>query len=172
MQEALPYYTDDSNKTRYLSFRATGFSVNESRELVGVDIRTVERWREIDEGFRYFDTAGITELRQKHAINYQVAEFQRNFREFQELDRRILRHVNTLIAQGGDLSELSYAEQQYLKTIRGIYSPANLVSIMKAAKGDLSGGNTFNFTQVVNEQARTVRDDAWQEVLDASPSEV
>lgn len=150
-EAVLPYYVDDTKKTRYLSFRATGFTVGESMSLTGVHERTVFRWREADPEFHRLDTEAVGELRRTHAANYQAAEFQRNLRSFMELDRRLIARANAVLAEGGELGDMSREEVSYLKSVRPMYSAQNLAAMVRAANGEKGdqGGQTINFNQLV-----------------------
>ena len=150
-QSVLPYYTDDTKKTKYLSFRATGFTPTEARDLTPCDKRTVQRWREADSEFKRLEGVDIAELRQTHGAAYHSAEFQRNLRSFMELDRRIIARAHAVLNDGMELSAMDTAEQGYLKTIRPLYSPAGLSAMMKAVNGDGDSSVKFDFAQLVQE---------------------
>ncbi len=149
-QSVLPYYVDDTKKTKYLSFRATGFTSSEAVELADVTERTVKRWRAADAEFKRFDTTDVAELRQSHGAAYHSAEFQRNLRSFMELDRRVLSRALTVISDGGELGQMDPAEQGYLKTIRPLYSAGNLAAMIKAVNsGDEEVLSGFDFSDMV-----------------------
>lgn len=152
-QSVLPYYTDDTKKTKYLSFRATGFTVTEARELTPCDKRTVERWRAADSEFKRLEGPDIAELRQTHGAAYHSAEFQRNLRSFMELDRRMIARAHAVLNEGLELSAMDMAEQSYLKTIRPLYSPAGLAAMITASNGGKSSDSKieFDFTQLVQD---------------------
>ena len=150
----LPYYVDDTKKTKYLSFRATGFTPAESMELANVTKRSVERWREKDPEFRRFDTTDIAELRQTHGAAYHSAEFQRNLRSIMELDRRIIGRAHAVLNDGMQLGDMDMAEQSYLKTIRPMYSAASLSAMMKAVNGDGESSVEFTFTKMVQDMGK------------------
>ena len=150
-QSVLPYYVDDTKKTKYLSFRATGFTPTEAMELADVTDRSVKRWRAADPEFKRLDTTDIAELRQTHGAAYHSAEFQRNLRAFMELDRKVLAHAHAIMSDGGELGMMDAAEQGYLKTIRPLYSAGNLAAMIKAVnngEGD-EGITGINFEEMV-----------------------
>lgn len=154
-QSVLPYYVDDTKKTKYLSFRATGFTPAESMELAEVTKRSVERWRAADEEFRRLDTVAIAELRQTHGAAYHSAEFQRNLRSFMELDRKMIARAHAVINAGMGLSDMDIADQGYLKTIRPLYSAASLSAMMKAVNGDTDGNQAeLDWTQMVQTMSK------------------
>ena len=153
-QAVLPYYVDDTKKTKYLSFRATGFAPAEARELADVTKRSVERWRADDKDFRRYDTVDIAELRQTHGAAYHSAEFQRNLRAFMELDRKIIARAHAVLNDNMELSAMDVAEQGYLKTIRPLYSAANLSAMIKAASGGGDGTASLDFTTMVQEMGK------------------
>ncbi len=154
-QSVLPYYVDDTKKTKYLSFRATGFTSTEARELADVTERSVKRWRAADPEFKRLDTTDIAELRQTHGAAYHSAEFQRNLRSFMELDRKILARAHQILRDGMELSSLDVAEQGYLKTIRPLYSAGNLAAMIKAVNsGDEEGISGLDFTEMVTKMSQ------------------
>jgi hypothetical protein len=142
----LPYYADDSNKTRYLSFRACGFSSSEAMNLTGVVPRTLMRWRESDEEFRRLDGPDIGELRRSLAAEFLGAEFTRNMRLALLRDYHILSKANKAHLGQGD--ELSDREEHYLRTIRPMYSAQQLQAMIKAVQGQ-PGDASINFSQMV-----------------------
>lgn len=150
-QSVLPYYVDDTKKTKYLSFRATGFTASEAMELTDVHKRTVATWRADDSEFKRLEGPDIAELRQTHGAAYHSAEFQRNLRAFMELDRKMIARAHAVINSGGELSDLDIAEQGYLKTIRPLYSAQNLAAMMKAVSGGKDADtDEMDFSKLVN----------------------
>jgi hypothetical protein len=146
-ESVIPYFTDDSNKTKYLSLRATGFTPTESRQIVGVTKETLRAWRQKDEEFRRLDTTDILELRRDHGANFMIAEYQRNMRALMHLDWTIIQRANQY-----ELEALTPPEQAYLKTIRPLYSAAQWGAMVKVVKGgsDNEGGSgNINMTQTV-----------------------
>ena len=47
----VPYFPDDHRKSKYLSFRTTGFPFREACKLANISISTVRNWRASDEEF-------------------------------------------------------------------------------------------------------------------------
>ncbi len=152
-QSVLPYYVDDTKKTKYLSFRATGFTSTESRTLADVTERSVIRWRAKDPEFKRYDTTDVAELRQTHGAAYHSAEFQRNLRSFMELDRRIIARAHAILnTPDGELGMMDTAEQGYLKTIRPMNSAQYLGAMVRATSGDKDEGSTkFDFSTMIAE---------------------
>lgn len=149
-QSVLPYYVDDTKKTKYLSFRATGFTPTESRELADVTERSVMRWRAGDSEFKRYDTTDVAELRQTHGAAYHSAEFQRNLRSFMELDRRVIARAHAVLSGGGELGDMDTGEQGYLKTIRPMYSAQNLAAMVRATNGDKDESSAkFDFAEMI-----------------------
>ena len=144
-ESVIPYFTDDSNKTRYLSLRATGFTPQESRQIVGVTKETLRAWRAGDGEFRRLDTTDILELRREHGANFMIAEYQRNMRAMMQLDWDIISRANQF-----GLEELIPFEQAYLKAIRPMYSAAQwgaMVKVVKGSDGNEVGSGNINMTQ-------------------------
>lgn len=142
-----PYFTDDSDKTRYLSYRASGFTVLESCKLIDIHPRTVSRWRDKDERFNHYDTSGLSQLRKDLAATFTYAEFTRNFRLVLEKDFQVLSKAATK-------QDLSPDEKDYLHKIRGFYTPQQLQAIRQILMPQDSNQNgplpaNFNFTQFV-----------------------
>ena len=143
-ESVIPYFTDDSNKTRYMSLRATGFTPIECRQIIGITPETLRVWRRDDEEFRRLDTSDIAELRRDHGANFMIAEYQRNMRAVMHLDWDIIQRANN---EGMDF--LSPVEQAYLKAIRPMYSAAQWSAMVKVVKGgeNESGQGNINMTQ-------------------------
>ena len=139
-EQTLPYHLEDSKKSKYLSYRASGFSVMESVELSGCHHKSVLRWREADSEFRRLDTADIVELRKSLSSQFLDIEFTRNFRLVMQKDFIVLyKSVKGL--------ELSDQDNDYLLKLRNHYTPQHLAMIKQL----LAGGSIkepFDFTKL------------------------
>jgi hypothetical protein len=140
VEAALPYFTDDTNKAKYLSYRLNYFSVLESCHLCGFHIKTIHRWRDADPIFRKLDVEDMGGLRKQLSAQFLDMEYTRNFRLLLAKDFKVI-----LKSLGND--ELSKNENDYLLRLRGHYSPQNLAMIKQ-----LVGGGTidkpFDFTKL------------------------
>ena len=141
-QGTVPYWADDSNKTKYLSFRATGFSVEESRVLTGVTNRTISRWRDSDEDFHRLDGPDIGDLRRTMAGDFLGAEFTKNMRLFMARDYAVIRKA----FQG---EELTMEEAHYLRVIRPMYSASQLHSMVDVVNRWVGNNESFDFKALV-----------------------
>jgi len=128
IESFIPYFSADSKKTRYLSFRATGFPIREAIQLTNLKSgqRLVQKWRREDSTFAYLDGPGIMELQKVVGSHFTYAEFMRNMRLIMEKDYRVLR------ASLNDDIELNENDLAYLLKIRPFYTPQQLASIKTA----------------------------------------
>lgn len=146
-----PYYTDDTQKTRYLSYRGSGFTVREAAELVGIHQRTVANWRHEDPEFSKYDREGLSEFRAKFGAMFVMAEFNRNFRLTLQNDYRVL---NKSVRLGMD--KLTERELSYMNNIRKHYTPEALDKVRAVLSGKSTDPQTaqFNFSQIVLQMGR------------------
>lgn len=136
VENILPHFTDNSVKNRYLSFRASGFTVNEAVQLAGTSYPSVMRWRHQDHKFKELDTNGLSELRDQVGTNYIRMEFTRNLRLFLEHDRQIITKAvaNHIL--------LSPTEQAYLRAIRQQYTPQQMQALEMVLAKELPTNDT------------------------------
>jgi len=136
----VPYFPDDKKKSKYLSFRVTGFTIRESLNLAGVTEASLRRWRRIDPEFAQFDSGGISELKKKFSTEYINLQFTRNMHLVLQKDFAVLvksiKHPDTMDDR----------EQAYLLKLRGFYTPQQLAQIQQVI-GEIS--NQENFTDIV-----------------------
>ena len=141
VEAALPYFTDDTNKAKYLSYRLNYFSVLESCHLCGFHIKTIHRWRDADPIFRKLDVEDMGGLRKQLSAQFLDMEYTRNFRLLLAKDFKVI------LKSLDDKLMLSKDENDYLLRLRGHYSPQNLAMIKQ-----LVGGGTidkpFDFTKL------------------------
>ena len=140
-ESIVPFYTDDTKKAKYLSYRTAFFSVAESCKLADVHLKTIRRWRESDPNFRKIDVEDMGELRKSMSSQFLDAEFTRNFRLIMQKDF-------TIIDKSMDARRvLTEFEQAYLLKLRSHYTPQQLAMIKQ-----LLGGGTvdkpFDFTKL------------------------
>ena len=152
-ESIVPYYPDDSRKTRYLSFRACGFTFREALHLCGISQRTVQRWRADDSTFKELDTKGLGELRQHLSAKYLELEFVRAYRLILLKDYRVIHTSVTGTNEKGEQDFLSERDFQYLLKARAHYTPQQLQVLEQVMKGD--GGKPFDFTQFILSLSRT-----------------
>lgn len=162
MESVLPYYSDDSAKSKYMSYRACGFTTTESMELVQRDRATLYRWYREDPDWKLQDTEGIGEFRQTTARNFIFAEFMRNMRLVLEKDAAILQKALK------DPDEMDKEEHSYLRTIRPQYGPAQLAAITAYLKGQEMQAGTINILTIIQEMAETGES---VRTLDVTPQE-
>jgi len=137
---SLPY-SEDSKKSKYLSYRLMNFTIRESLDLAKVTWRSLHTWRQTDAQFAVMDGEGLTERRKQLAAEYLNIEFNRNFRMVLEKDFRVL--FKTLTSP----EAMTKNDQEYLLKLRSHYTPQHLGIIKQL----LDGGDVdkpFDFTKL------------------------
>lgn len=79
-ESIIPGVFDDSRKHMYLSLRASGLSVKESREMADVASQTLKNWRHTDKNVKYWDGPGLLQLRGKYRNQMLYEAYSRNYR--------------------------------------------------------------------------------------------
>jgi len=134
----------DSKKSKYIGYRASGFTIREAASLIGVNQRTIVRWREGDPTFASMEQQ-LPELRKRLGLEYASMEFLRNYRLILEKDYNII--MNSM------KGPLPVQEHQYLLKARGHYTPQQLESL-KGMIGD-GTGQPLDFTKFIISISRT-----------------
>ena len=148
-ESLMPYYPDDTNKTKYLSYRASGFTKREALALINCAERTLRDWCQHDPDFAAMDNQMLGEMRAKFGPQFAFAEFMRNFRLVMAKDFDVLKKAFQ------EPENLTVAETAYMMKIRQFYTPQQLEAMMGLAQGkDRSSQPTFNFTQVIQQMSR------------------
>jgi hypothetical protein len=149
-ESIVPQFGEDDPKTRYLAFRASGFTVREAAHMVQVRPGTVLLWRQQFPEVEKYEK-DIQLIRQRFGANFAYAEFLRNFRLVMMQDSKVL------LKQALAPTTLTQEDKSYLSRIRQYYTPQQ----MEVVRGALAGGAPnsglgpqFNFTQVVMNLAR------------------
>lgn len=146
VEALVPYFPDDSNKSRYLSYRACGFTVTESIGYAGITLRTLRRWRAADAEFRRLDTKDIATLRNAVGDSFLEMEYRRNYRLVLQSDFDIIsKHLKSK-ENGGD--PLTDKEHQYLLKVRSHYTPQQMEILSKLTSGD-EDRESFDWTEMV-----------------------
>lgn len=139
-ESTIPYFADNTKKTKYLSYRACGFTIREALSLVGISERTRLRYREHDSRFKSLDD-NIQGLRTDLANKYVELEFLRNFRLVLQLDFSVLdKEVK------GEL--MTEREVKWLNKTRQNYTPQQLEAIQRVL-GEGGGDGQFDFTEMI-----------------------
>lgn len=151
----IPLQSRDKRKAAYLSWRALGFTVRESCDLTPCSFSTLLRWRREDEEFAEFETKWLRELQQGTAKDLLRLDFMRNMR------LALYRDFKVLFKAAYDLHSLSARELTYLKIIRRLYTPQELVVLEKAMEPD-SGDRPSSVTNIaiINVDGKTVEGEA------------
>jgi len=140
-ESVVPFYTDDTKKAKYLSFRVNCFSVAESCKLADVHIKTVRIWRNKDPQFYKVDVEQMEGLRQRLSSQSLDIEFTRNFRLIMQKDFHV-------IMKALDNAPMTKLDEDYFLKLRNHYTPQQLAMIKQ-----LLGGGTvdkpFDFTKFV-----------------------
>jgi len=128
-------------KEKYLSLIACGFKTKEATEMVGINLRTVYRWRE-DPKFLKTEDDARGELRRKMATEYVNIEFTRNYTLALEKDFKIFQ-----LSLGGS-GELTKQQHEYLLRARSHYTPQQLQILHQLIRVGTDGGE-MTFEDVV-----------------------
>lgn len=113
-------------KADYLSFRATGFPVRQALHLSDNSQSTLNRWRKDDPEFARVETEMLPELQASVSKDIISLEFLRNMKMAMRTDAKVLYKA------ANHLESLSPLEWAYLKKIRGMYSPSDLMAMTRA----------------------------------------
>ena len=136
----VPYFPEDSKKSKYISYRVSGFTVREALHLTGIHERSVQRWRKSDPKFLELESTGISELRKGLSNHYVQLQYTRNMHLVLQKDYTILAKS---ITKPDDLTK---AEHEYLLKLRTFYTPQQL-ALIKEVVSDTT--NSENFTDIV-----------------------
>jgi len=145
-QALIPYYPEDSKKSKYLSYRVCGFTLREARDLVKITETSIRRWRKEDAEFAKLDTTGLNQLKEQLSAKYLNIEFTRNFHLVLQKDLKVL--IKSLQAP----TTLSPQENQYLLKLRAFYTPQQFAMIQQLV-GETTGEG-FDFTKLIFEIRR------------------
>ncbi len=149
-------------KADYLSFRATGFPVRQALHLVGVSQATLGRWRKTDPAFADIETNKLPELQSSVGPDLVRLDFMRNMRMAIRGDFKVL------FKAVHHLDSLTDREFQYLKRIRGLYTPGDLLTVSKALAPD--SDTPTDFAELVMRVSRT-RETAEVRIVQEQPAE-
>jgi len=145
-QSILPYNRDD-DRARYLSLRASGFSLREALRLIGRAKSTLSLWRHSEEFVSLEDR--IPEFRKTLGMEYANLEFLRNYRLVLEKDYRILKQsLHPDKDSEGKAIPMSVQDHHYLVKMRAYYTPQQL-QIAEALIAAESGDGGLDFTQFI-----------------------
>jgi len=151
----IPYSRDDA-RARYLSLRASGFTIREALRLIGYAHSTLSKWR-LDPEFVDVEKR-LPEYRKELAAEYVGLEFTRNYRLVLEKDYRVLQRSLTKTKDefGREVPiELSEQEHAYLMKMRSHYTPQQLQILEALLRGEQGQvDQEFNFTEFVIRAAR------------------
>lgn len=151
----IPLQSGDARKAGYLSWRATGFGVREACDLTPCSHGTLMRWRREDKEFAEFEDKFLQTLQKDVSKDLIHLEFLRNMRLALHRDFKVLWKA------AYDLESLTDAETAYLKLIRRIYTPQDLIVLEKAVEpGDDSGTHTVVNAVIIHVDGKRVEDEA------------
>ncbi len=138
----------NSNKSRYLGYRASGFSVRESLRLTGIHEKTLHRWREGDVVFVKQENS-LPELRKTLGINFAHLEFLRNYRLILQKDFEIISKSLRKPDINDPSSIMTKTDTEYLLKLRSQYTPQQL-EVMSALIGAASStSQPLDFTKLI-----------------------
>ena len=138
-----------NQKADYLGYRATGFPVRQACYLAGMTQSTLNRWRRADEAFANVENTQLAELQSEVGNEIVKLEFLRNMKLAMRGDFKVFyKAVHNMDA-------LTKREFEYLKRIRGLYSPQDMVNITRvlAPETDVPQDFTSLLLKVTRETA-------------------
>lgn len=127
-----------AGKADYLGYRATGFPIRQALYLCDISWSTLKRWRDSDSEFADIETNRIQELQQSVGNDLVHLSFLRNMRVAMKVDFKIL------LKAVHHMAALTDREFQYLKRMRGLYGPSELLSINRALMPEEAGVTDFS----------------------------
>lgn len=144
----IPLLSGSVNKVHYLGWRATGFDVREAAKLSDVTEATVRRWRKEDPDFEKWESEKLRELQKSISTDLLRIDFMRNMKMAMSRDSQVLYKAAC------DLHELTEREYDYLKKIRGYYTPSALIELDRAMAPELADDSvvTAHLTVKVGKQ--------------------
>ena len=126
----IPLMAGSEKKAAYLSYRSCGFPITQSADLAGVTLKTVHHWRKVDPVFKRIEQEDLAQLQESTGNDVIKIEFLRNMRLLLHADMKVIsKGVN-------NINLLEEREYDYFKTIRRLYTPAELLSIEKILHPD------------------------------------
>ena len=134
-------------KADYLGYRSCGFPIRQALYLADINWSTLSRWRASDPEFADIETNRIQELQASVGNDLVRLEFLRNMRLGMRLDFKVL------YTAAHHLESLTERQFSYLKRIRSLYSPQELVAVGRALSPDSE--TPTNFSELVLEVTKT-----------------
>ncbi len=151
----IPLLSGSANKAQFLGYRSMGFSTRESARLADIRETTIRKWRREDPEFRDFESHYIPSLQKSIASDLLRMEFMRNFK------LALKRDFDVLFKAACDLDTLTDREFEYLKKVRALYTPMDILNLDRAVQPEISGDTftasltvTVGKNEVDSEQAR------------------
>ena len=129
----IPLLSGNASKARYLSWKASGFSVRESARAAEVTQATVMRWRKTDDNFRELEITYVRDLKRNLAADLLKLEFLRNMKMAMFKDSRVLQKAM------GPLELMTERDFDYLKRIRPLYVASELLNLDRALAPEYEG---------------------------------
>ncbi len=149
----IPLLSGSVNKVHYLSWRAMGFEVRESCQLSDVTEATVRRWRKEDPDFADWEGTKLRELQKSISQDILRFDFMRNMRMAMSRDSQVL------FKAACDLTSLTEREYDYLKKIRGYYTPGALIELDRATAPELTDEGAVMAQLTVKIGANEIKDE-------------
>lgn len=122
----IPLLSGSPLKAKYLSFRATGFSVMEACKLANVSHITVMRWRKTDEEFRDFELIRLPKLQGQVRSQILLLDMARIMKLAFYIDGKIF------LKAANNLDLLDEREMEVFKMVRKHYTAESLITLEKA----------------------------------------
>ena len=124
----------DENERQDLSYRLCGFSRDEARGFLGIDVKTIYNWRNRDTEFASIEQTNLLTLQRSFSDQVINLDFTRNFKLALELDTKVLLKANEASKDNATVF-LTKQEQVYLNKIRPLYTPAAFVALQDMFEG-------------------------------------
>ncbi len=122
----IPLLSGSPLKAKYLSYRATGFSVMEACKLAGVAHKTVMTWRYKDEEFRSIEVEQLPMLQSRVRSQVLLLNMARIVHLAFHIDGKIF------LKAAHDLESLNGRELELFKLNRKHYTPESLLTLERA----------------------------------------
>ena len=133
---------DSQEKMDYLGYRACGFSVRESCQMLGrdnVSQKTVKRWRKEDPVFFNWESQRLEELQKTVGDTVTRMQFRRNLHMLMKIDAEAFREVFLKGLEEADDKSVDWAKNASKR-----YTGRDAAMFEKAAEVDTGkGGDTY-----------------------------
>lgn len=139
VQSLIPYYNYDDaaseRKSKYIAFRASGFTHREACKLIPIQSRTVSVWLGTDLEFKHIIIEELARIKEELSKKLIGADFIRNYRLILMKDYKVIK--KSIVAP----DKLTTQENHYLLKARSHYSPQQLSILQSLLNPDADDGS-------------------------------